>query len=690
VGELANRLDHSLKDHWRSARAWGFTVGLACASADVLLSAVGRPDSLRPLPMALAILVASLIAVMVAYWALWCVVVFAAGRRLRLSPSPVGFAVALAVCPLMAIARGGWLATASPSLRSVVLVCLVLGACLALAALGYLSFVSRPSELATVGLMLRVFSWVCLEALGFGWVLIYVVPLRPLRVETLSILLSFGFTVAATVLLAVAQGWRKRLSIWFFCAAAVIGAAILSVTLVQADRAHPSAVATRGGGPNVILITIDSLRWDAVSCYNSTSGLTPNIDRLAADSLRFNLAFSPGPWTQPAITAVLTGLSPAATGLPAIPHRLPGAVPTLAATMDEAGYLTAAFVESPWLRPEFNIGKGFRSYSCFPKMYGNSLGEWIVERLFPTTFFREAKGSRLTGMAKTWLQGHRGDHFLLWVHYFDTHTPYAPPKEYWPRGKPPAAMGMAFSDEETVMVIAGSRGRLGEERAWIRALYDAEVRNVDACVGQLIAELKRLGLYERSVVVLASDHGEEFWDHGAYWHGHTLYNELIRVPLLIKLPMNRPTGVVERPVSTGSVTPTVLDVCGLGSARRALMFESLAARTAEELGALATRDLVSTGTYRFEDQECIIVGFSKYIRGMTSGKEEVYDVRGDPQERGCGEIRSSAEVAELRAHLAAFKDRERKLRGVFFSTPEASPQPEKLLLERLRSLGYVN
>ncbi|HEX4960576.1 MAG TPA: sulfatase [Thermoanaerobaculia bacterium] len=422
---------------------------------------------------------------------------------------------------------------------------------------------------------------------------------------------------------------------------------------------------------HVLLVTIDTLRADALSCYQPQAPGTPALDALAGDSVTFRQARSAAPWTLPALASVMTGVSPQVHLATGLGDRVPDRLTTVAEVLRRAGYRTAALVSSPLLGRETNLAQGFQEYTAFP-------GKTEAKPTDP---------DRLSGLAAQWLRGHPGKApFFLWVHFYDPHVPYAPPAAYLKGMEPPPGMGSEWTAKEYLAVRLRQRDPAPAEREWIRQLYRAEVRWVDAAVGSLIGELKREGRYEDTLIVLLSDHGEEFWEHGGVGHGHTLFEELLRVPFLVKLPGAGRRGVVETPVSTASLVATILDLAGRPFPARHPAAPSLAPLLRG--GSQPPEPLLSTGVERLEEQESVLFGTFKLIRRERSGRQELYDLAHDPGETAdlaASSPEKAAEGARLLGRFAAESQRARKTLGI--TRREHVPlDPEALA--RLNALGY--
>jgi arylsulfatase A-like enzyme len=447
---------------------------------------------------------------------------------------------------------------------------------------------------------------------------------------------------------------------------AVLASSALLVLLLGASRPPAPRPPQR-----ILLITIDTLRADALSCYRAQTPRTPAIDALAGDSVVFRRAWSPAPWTLPALASAMTGVSPQVHLATGLGDRVPDRLTTIAEALRRAGYRTAALVSSPLLGREVNLAQGFREYTAFPGATGK----------------KPADPDQLAGVASRWLRSQGKDPFFLWVHFYDPHIPYDPPAPYLRGMEPPPGVGPHLTAEEHLAIRLHQRTPSPAEREWIRQLYGAEVRWVDAAVGSLIADLKKSGLYEDTLVILLSDHGEELWEHGSVGHGHTLFEELLRVPLLVKLPGETRRGPLDTPVSTASLAATILDLAG-----RPLPTGYPAARSLTPLlrGEIVSPEpLLSTGLQRIEEREAVVFGNFKLIRWLNSARQELYDLGRDPGEMtdlSTSSLEKTAEGGKLLDRFEAEGERGRK--GLGITRPERVP-PDPETLKRLRALGYL-
>lgn len=299
---------------------------------------------------------------------------------------------------------------------------------------------------------------------------------------------------------------------------------------------------------NVVLIGIDTLRPDHLGCYGYSRATSPNIDRLAGEGVRFESAISASPWTLPSFATVFTSLYPSQHGAGSLQTRLRTVFPTLALILLKKGYSTAGIVNNPTMGADFNMDRGFEYHDLPPAI-------------------RERTASGTTDDALAWLDRNSNRPFFLFVHYFDPHLPYAPPAPYdtvFSAGYA-GPVGRSFDAKTTgtdnLRVYDDIRAMPAEDWNRIVSLYDGEIAYTDAAVGRLLAGLEQRDLRGNTLVILLSDHGEEFLDHGGMNHGHSLYDELLRVPLIVSMPGRLPAGqVIEQQVRMLDITPTILDI----------------------------------------------------------------------------------------------------------------------------------
>jgi arylsulfatase A-like enzyme len=306
---------------------------------------------------------------------------------------------------------------------------------------------------------------------------------------------------------------------------------------------------------NLMIIAVDTLRPDHLGCYGYQRNTSPNIDKLASEGVLFEDAVSQSPWTLPSFATALTSLYPTQhgagflePGAGAYGKRMRTVFPPLAMLLLKQGYTTGAIINAPALAAEFGIDRGFELYDTTPR--------WDQ---------RLADGT--TADALKWLDLNKDVPFFAFVHYFDPHLDYSPPAPYDTLFDPDydGRLGNSF-ERETYMQFERELAREDDPAAiadWnhIRALYDGEIAFTDVAVGELLKGLEERGLKENTLIVFMSDHGEEFFEHKGFEHGHTLFDELIKVPLIFSLPGTLPEEMrISDQVRLLDLVPTILDI----------------------------------------------------------------------------------------------------------------------------------
>ncbi len=295
---------------------------------------------------------------------------------------------------------------------------------------------------------------------------------------------------------------------------------------------------------NVILVSLDTVRADHLGCYGYGAATSPNLDKLAADGVRFERASSASSWTLPSHMTLMTSLTLAHHGVLHEDWNADPSIITLADLLREKGYATGAFTAGGYVGSRFGFAKGFDFY---------------IEAGMATEQPRAA--AFLSNKASAWLGRNADKKFFLFLHTYQPHDPYSSPAPWGQALLPPGARFTAI-DFRDFLGPHGDYRRLSDaDRANVVGLYDGDIRFTDeAFIGPLVKRLRDLGLYDRTLIVVTSDHGEEFFDHGSWLHGRTLYEEQLHVPLIIKRPGSRSRGLtVPDRVQAPDVLPTILD-----------------------------------------------------------------------------------------------------------------------------------
>jgi len=308
-------------------------------------------------------------------------------------------------------------------------------------------------------------------------------------------------------------------------------------------------------GPSMVLISIDTLRADHLSAYGYHR-TTPNIDALAAQGVLFRRAHTTAPWTLPAHMSLMTGRFPSGHGVVNDDHALAPGVSTLAQALTRAGYRCAGFVSHHYLSPDYGFDRGFDE-SYHYRQYVND----------PDEPEKAVRGAVTVQAAIDYLEESRGDRrpYFLFVHLFDPHWTYNAPAPYAGRYASADYAGPIDGTLGNMMPFIASKQPLPE--ADLRQLvdrYDEEIAYVDDLVGRLVARIRGLPGGDRTAIVLTSDHGEEFLDHGSLGHSVTLYREQIHVPLIVVAPaLAQVGGEVSARVRGVDVAPTLARIAGV-------------------------------------------------------------------------------------------------------------------------------
>jgi arylsulfatase A-like enzyme len=338
---------------------------------------------------------------------------------------------------------------------------------------------------------------------------------------------------------------------------AAILAAFLTISGGSRVSSHPlpparSQPSFRSIAPvdNLILISIDSLRADRVGCYGNPRNASPALDRLAREGVRFTTALSTTSWTLPSHISMLTGRYLLSHGVMTEMDRLPDAIPTLAEVLQRGGVATGAVVSAPLLDPTYGFARGFDDFD-----------RSTAPRKGPFDSLRAEPANEGTALALRWLHQRAGGRFFLFLHYWDVHYDYIPPPPYDRMFDPDytgTVTGEGFYHNRAI-----NRGMRRRDLDHLIALYDGELRWVDDHIARVAAALEELGIAERTAIIVTSDHGDEFFEHGHKGHTRTLYREVVDIPLIIRAPGVRPGHVVDAPVSLVDVMPTALELMGM-------------------------------------------------------------------------------------------------------------------------------
>lgn len=401
--------------------------------------------------------------------------------------------------------------------------------------------------------------------------------------------------------------------------------------------------------PNLLLITLDTVRADHLGCYGYKKVRTPHIDGLAAAGARFERAYTPVPITLPAHAVMFTGKYPMAIGMHDFSgNRLGAEHPTLAGLLREQGYATAGIVGSAVLDARFGLARGFDYY--YDNFDFSRLDETNLDAM-------ERRGDLVVEEGLAWLgRSSSQKPFFLWLHLYDAHHPYLPPPPY----------SAQYADQP----------------------YDGEIAFVDAQVGRVLEFLREKKLYDRTLIVLAGDHGEGLGEHGEKTHGFFIYNSTLHVPLLFRPPPgpSPPRKRISTPVSLVDLFPTILRLLGLSVPAEAQGRSLVSLMREEPRGAGAgiyAETFLPRLHFNWSELRSIQLGNYRFI---DAPKPELYDLAQDPGEQRNLFPQKQRIARELQGRLAQLIKK--------YSPPAGQETGEETgldpaLMERLKSLGYA-
>ncbi len=407
---------------------------------------------------------------------------------------------------------------------------------------------------------------------------------------------------------------------------------------------------------NVLLISIDTCRADHLGCYGYPLDTTPNIDAIASEGILFEQAISPMPYTLPAHCTMLTGTIPPYHGVfDNSDYKLSEENVTLAELLKEEGYLTAGFVSSFIMDSRFGLGQGFDLYDDDFEEANHTMG------------INRQDGGKTTQDVIEWIRSHKDEKNFIFLHYYDPHFTYDPPEPFASKFRdvpPPNNVTTRFE----------------------QALFDGyagEIAYTDHCIGQVVDELRELGLYDSTMIVITSDHGEMLGQHGEGFHGYFVYQPAIRVPLIFKLPQLPKHKRITSTVGLVDIVPTVCSVLGINLSTP-VQGQDLSPCFRSDWLPPPDRHLfcqsLEPTKYNARSLLGVVTDRYKYIKTV---RPELYDLVEDP-----GELNNIA--AEQAGRSQAM---EQKLHQILQETARGKGRGKERLdnqtRERLESLGYV-
>jgi arylsulfatase A-like enzyme len=436
----------------------------------------------------------------------------------------------------------------------------------------------------------------------------------------------------------------------------------------EAADARASSEAFR---PNVLLIITDTTRVDRLGCYGSDLSATPNLDALAESGTVFEHAYAPAPWTLPSVASLFTSLHPLVHGAggrlgdfrPLTPN-----VETLAEVFQQAGYRTGAVLNVMFLSETFGMTRGFEH----------------VDDFVGTTNTRMRPAADTTDAALAWLNADDDRPFFAVVHYFDPHLIYNPPgpfRKRFARQQDRGTDNVLFGSRREMTLFRQGKLHLPADLIGrLEALHNGEVAYTDQQIGRLLDRLADAGLRENTVIVLAADHGEEFLDHGGFEHGHTMYDELLHVPLIFAGAGVPTAWRVTDVVGLIDVAPTLCQLAGLPIP---LGFGGQTLVPAIQGAPLPPRAVLSEGNMWGPTMYALRHERFKLIR--DSRGQMLFDIAADPAERNDLLKANPAKAKQLATDLSLLLAKLELQRGEPSMTVELTAEE----LERMCALGYM-
>ena len=438
-----------------------------------------------------------------------------------------------------------------------------------------------------------------------------------------------------------------------------------AIMVPPADSDKPAVKTAPPGRPkNVVVVLIDTVRANVFGPIRPDNDVhTPVYDAFADKSTVFVHAYNNENWTKPSVATTLSGLYPSTHDTKKDESALPKEVELVSERLQRQGFATAGFVANGYVSEKFGFERGWDHFR---------------------NYIRENKSSeadRVFGDAMAWLterkQATDGKPFFLYIQTIDPHVVYKAPAEYVQRYYPDKYDGPLGPTIDAIELQNLSTGKLKateREVAWVRATYNAEVTFHDEHMGKFFAELENLGLLEDTMIVITNDHGEEINDHGKFGHGHSLYEELLRAPLLMYFPGLFPAGSrIEEIVENVDVTPTILDALGL---------EPMAQAEGASLLPLIQGKPVQRPTYAvsefLDNRRAVRVGNWKLMRS-TSTWAQLYDVIADPDEQ-----QNRIEDSEIARRMCEVH------LGEGLATPDKSKRQQDITVKRQFKAGQAD
>jgi len=508
---------------------------------------------------------------------------------------------------------------------------------------------------------------------------------------------------------AMARGGAARAVAPLVVCAAIWGLSVLSATRARPVEGLPETVAAgRPSSPNILLIVLDTVRADHMSCYGYQRQTTPNLDRFAEDARLYTNVLSPACWTLPTHASFFTGLPVSAHGCSWAHPYLDEEFDTLAERLKAAGYQTAGLSSNGFLSKVRSFDQGFDIYWTPP---GYPARKFVfIDRLLARFQGQEVQmvAPLMHERLGRWFHEEYDpeEPFFVFLNYIEAHDPYVPASHWLEWATEQMRTKWARRDQTAAMdeyMWSGRDTLSSQDIAEMETLYDEEIAYVDGKVGELLEFLARSGVYDHTLIIVTSDHGEHFGEHHMMGHDASLYEPLVRVPLIVRYPARFEVGRDPAPVQSHDIAPTMLEVAGVDwePGAEANSTSLLARREPADRVMVAEYLAPSPDKWGVARQGGRIADLSRFLRGLRAiqvgtaklirpslGRSELYDLAEDPLETRdlhCERLGVAAELAgQLDAWRASFRH---------YAVPTvAAEEPRKLPaadLDAMRGLGYI-
>ncbi|MFN3532500.1 MAG: sulfatase [Candidatus Brocadia sp.] len=421
---------------------------------------------------------------------------------------------------------------------------------------------------------------------------------------------------------------------------------------------------------NVLVICVDSLRADHLGCYGYDRDTSPCIDKVANDGVLFTNAISQAPWTKPSVASLFTSMYMSVHNVLygyrdtkdyAISCRMSNDIVTIAEILKIHGYATAGFGQKLHLRKEFGFKQGF-------DLLKMGLG----------------KSSNINNNVISWLHKRQPDKFFLYIHYDDAHFPYTPQDKF--KMYDVYKSNANVTGENFKSIRNGEIKLSKEDINHIIASYDGEIKCVDEKIGLLLKQLDGMGYGNNTLVIILADHGDEFMEHGGVAHGHTLYEELIRVPLIMKGPSIPKKTQISGLAQCIDIAPTILDILDLQPDKE-MEGRSLVPLI---LRGEEVQDAVYSERKNYNGEFLRVIRTKKWklIKDFDTKQTLLFDLENDPGEITNVRDRYPKITADLELRLSEWLNREKA--RVNKTQFKGTIRIDEATKERLKSLGYAN